>query len=613
MKNLNLNQSQSLAISHKDGPMMVIAGPGSGKTTVITHRVKYLIENYKIHPSEILVITFAKVAAEEMKKRYENITGSTSGVMFATFHSLFFRMLRAHTKIDIKDVLRDEERHDILKKISLEIGIDIEDEELFGSITFEMSLIKNELIDINFYHSKNIPSGDFRSLVNMYEEYKDNHNKLDFDDMLSKCYNMLVNNKGILKIWQNKYKYLMIDEFQDINKAQYSIVKLLVSDLKNVYIVGDDDQSIYKFRGARPDFLLNFSEDFDASNTVLDINYRSTNEIIELSNNVIMKNKVRYNKRIKGTGRSGQTPILLTSEDVNSEALDIAKKIQTLIKTEDIGEICIVYRTNIQSRAFIDAFTNLNIPYQVKDEIPLIYEHFIFKDVSSYMKAALDRNDNISVERIINKPSRYINKGVISSVKDRSTPLIDSLFNSIHLKTWQHGRLDELVFYLDSIKKRNPYDAFKYIRKAVGYDDYIKEYAVFKKVNTRGLFEVLEELSESSKNFETLDAYIDHANTVIQESKNKSQDKSERARGVTLSTMHGVKGAEFDIVFVSSCVEGVIPHERSRTEEEIEEERRLLYVAVTRPRKLLYLSTLKTRYEEEAKLTRFLKDVIGTA
>jgi len=611
MKSLSLNTSQLLAVKHKDGPMMVLAGPGSGKTTVITHRVRYLIENHNISPSKILVITFTKAATSDMKKRYELMVGRTSDVLFSTFHSLFFKILRAHTHISLDNVLKEEQRREVLKNISMHMGIDMGDEEEFlQNLISEISLIKNDLIEIDYYNSMVVSTEDFRNIVAKYETFKQKYNKLDFDDMLYKCYELLSNNKQILHIWQDKFKYLMIDEFQDINKAQYSIIKLLSMPLQNLYIVGDDDQSIYRFRGARPEFLLNFPKDFNnVKTTILDVNYRSTNDIIKLCNKVIIENKVRYDKSIKGTNRNGKPPILLRHEDINQEASNIGNKIKKLIKTIDINEICVIYRTNIQSRAFIDAFTNLNISYQVKDEVPLIYEHFISKDICAYLSLALDKTDNFSLERIINKPKRYINKGIISSYKNTNLPLIDALFSSNQLKQWQIKRIEELIFYLNSVKKRNPCDAFKYIRKAVGYDDYIIEYANFKKINPKGLFEVLEELQESSKSFETLENYINHVNNVIKDSKDNIKDKD--FKGVTLSTMHGVKGLEFRVVFVVSCVEGVIPHEKSKTPLEIEEERRLFYVAMTRPKDLLYISTLNTRYEDKVKVTRFLKGLVN--
>lgn len=614
MKSLKLNESQLLAIKHINGPMMVLAGPGSGKTTVITYRVQYLVQKCMVNPYEILVITFTKVAADEMKKRYENIIGGISQVVFSTFHSLFFKILRAHTNINIENVIKDDERRDILRSIAVRMHIDMGDEEEFlQNIISEITLIKNELIDINYYNSMSISTEDFKGIIHTYETYKQEHNKLDFDDMLTRCYELLTNNSKILKLWQNKFKFLMIDEFQDINKAQYSIIKLLSLPKQNIYIVGDDDQSIYRFRGARPDFLLNFPKDFkNVQTTILDINYRSTNEIIKISNKVISQNKVRYNKLIKGCNRSGVAPVLLRSEDINGEAINIANKIKKISKNTVLNDICVVYRTNIQSRAFIDAFSNLNIPYQVKDEMPLIYEHFISKDICAYIKLALNRNDDKSLEKVINRPKRYINKDIIVSSKNSHIPLIDKLFSSNLLKVWQLKRIEELVFYLNSIKKRQPYDAFKYIRKAVGYDSFIKEYATFKKINPKGLFEIIDELQEASKSYKTLEEYINHVNTIIIETKNKKIDKNKKFNGVTLSTMHAVKGLEFSVVFIASCVEGVIPHEKSKTNLEIEEERRLFYVAMTRPKDILYLSTLNTRYEDKVKLTRFLNSFIKT-
>jgi len=574
---------------------MVIAGPGSGKTTVITHRVKYLIEN-GIDPNNILVITYTKAAATHMEQRYTTI-GGKGNVTFSTFHSLFFRILRRHTNITTNNLLIEDARTAVLKSILKDLDIDW-DEETLQSVSLEISLINNDLLDIDFYKSLAIQEAEFRVLFKTYKTYKEEHDKIDFDDMLTKCYDLLLSDEKIKVQWQQKYKYIMIDEFQDINKIQYHLIKLLCETNKNIYIVGDDDQSIYKFRGARPQFLLNFPKDFEGTATaVLDINYRSSDQIIKLSNNIIKHNDLRYKKIIKGTNRQGDFPILIKTENIDQEAVYIAKKIRQL--NIELDEICVVYRTNIQSRALIDAFSILNIPYKSKEEMPVIYEHFVAKDILAYLQLALDKNNNDALERIVNKPKRYINKGIIANLKGKPC-LIDELCKSRHIKHWQRKPIEELVFHLSKLKKMSPVSSIKYIRKVIDYNSYIKEYAAFKKIGHKGLYEVLSELTESSKNFKTVQDFLTHAENFVK-NKNNQQDT-----GVQLSTMHGVKGLEYKVVFVISCVESLIPHERSHTKEDIEEERRLFYVAVTRAKDMLYLSIVKTRYEEEVKPTRFL-------
>lgn len=599
------NKGQEVATCHKDGPMMVIAGPGSGKTTVITRRAKHLIENYNVPPYLILVITYTKAAATHMQQRYNNIC--SGAVNFFTFHALFFKILREHTSINIADILKEEERAAVLKNILKENNIEW-DEDTLQEVSLELSLIQNDQLDINHYNSLVLVKEDFITLVKSYGNYKKENNKIDFDDMLTRCYDLFINNSSILNKWQNKYKYIMIDEFQDINKVQYNIIKLLCSKNKNLYIVGDDDQSIYKFRGARPQFLLNFQNDFiDTKTAILDINYRSSEEIIKMANIVIIQNTMRFNKIIKGTDRKGTNPKLIKNKDIDSEAIYISNKIKNM--NVPLNDICIVYRTNLQARALVDAFALHNMPYKIKDEMPSVYEHFVSKDLCSYMYLALNINDNVSFENIVNKPSRYINKGIISTLRAKAKKddisLIQAILQTSILKKWKKQPIEDLLYNLSELRKLSPHKAIKYIRNIIGYNGYIKEYAAFKKSSFKGLYEILDELTQASKNFETLEDYL----TYIEDFP-KTIKETQNNNGVHLSTMHGVKGLEYSVVFIISCVETLIPHEKSKTIDEIEEERRLFYVAITRAKDILYLSTITNRHEVKMEPTRFLKGVI---
>lgn len=617
MSTVKLNKNQMNAVDHYKGPMMVLAGPGSGKTTVITYRIKTLIEKYNIPEKDILVITFTKSASEEMQNRFLNVTEKKyNNVTFGTFHSFFFRILRGYYNYSLENIIHEGVRLEVIRGIIQKEKIEVEQEEDFlNSLSLEISLIKNQLIDVKYHNPLSLGKDEFASIYNGYELYKKENNKIDFDDMLIKCYELILNNPVVLKFWQDRYKYILIDEFQDINKVQYECIKLLAAPLYNIFIVGDDDQSIYKFRGAKPEFLLRFPNEYShVESAILDTNYRSTDQIIKICNKIINQNKVRFEKKIIGTNVNGEVASLIKPEDISAEASMVAKKVKGLMGKIPLHEIAIIYRTNIQARAFVDVFMDMNIPYQVRDEMPVIYEHWISKDICAYMKLALDKTDDDSLIRIINRPKRYMSKAIIASCKKQSGSLLKNLHNANNIQMWQLIRIEELDFYLNSIKLRKTYDAFKYIRQAVCYDDYIKEYANYRKMNSSGLFEVLDELQEAAKSYEKIEDYLIHVENVIEESKNKNiekkHDKNAKKDSVILTTMHSAKGLEFHTVFLVGVVEGVIPHEKSKTIEEIEEECRLLYVGMTRAKKKLYISILKNRYEQEAKPSRFLDKLI---
>jgi len=613
-----LNEKQIEAIKHKDGPMMVLAGPGSGKTMVITHRVKYLINNYNINPKEILVITFTKATAEEMKIRFEDLTKGESfskQVSFGTFHSFFFRILRMHYKYSIGNVLKEEHKYNLLKQIANHLEIQYEDEQEFiNELQNEISLMKNELIGMEYYNSMVCSTEKYKEVVNLYENYKSKNKLIDFDDMLCKCYELLVNDENILKYWQSKYKYILIDEFQDINRVQYETTKLIAGKYNNLFVVGDDDQSIYKFRGARPEFLLDFPKDYENTSTViLDINYRSTKNIVDASKRVISNNENRYEKEIVTLKEDGKKPIKIECKDSEEEAKVIAERFIKLNKSgTPFKEMAVIYRTNIQSRAIVDIFMDMNIPFTVRDQVQSVYNHWVAKDIIAYLKLVLDKSENESFERIINKPKRYINKYIVTEAKKRGKLLIDEIYHIEDLKRWQIDRLEELRFQLQHIKGKPTYKAIKYIRKTIGYDNYLIEYAEYRNIGIKGLKEILDEIQESCKNYEEVEqwlAHIDEVNQEVAEQKktkiynNKDEDK------IVLTTLHGAKGLEFENVWITGVVEGVIPHEKSVKPSDVEEERRLFYVGMTRAKKSLFLSTVETKYEEEVNKSRFLEEM----
>ena len=606
-----LSESQRAAVVHGTGPMMVLAGPGSGKTTVIIYRVSYLINEMHVDPNKILVITFTKSATEEMRKRFINLTGNSgAGVTFSTFHALFYRIIRSSGSLQLNSILSDDERREAIKKIIDAMRLEADDETV-QAVCNEISKLKNDLISLDSYNPVSMGADEFAQAARAYEAFKDNNNKLDFDDMLVKCHEILVNSPQILRIWQDRYPYILVDEFQDICQAQYKCVCLLARASGNLFIVGDDDQSIYRFRGARPEFLLRFPTDFpNTAQSVLDINYRSTEPVIKLCNSVISRNSTRYSKVMTGTNKKGPNPAIIKAEDANEEALAIGRLIKAQItKGRPPEGMAVIYRVNIQSRALTDAFMNLNIPYQVKDEAPSIYEHWISKDIYAYLRLSYERGADECCRRIINKPKRYINNVLTASSLNAGDGLLSGLYGNKRLKLWQLTRIEELIRGLNNIVKRSPSEAIKYIRNIIGYNDYLEEYGQYRRLNPSGLYEVLDELQEAAKPFKKnpeFTAHIENAAAAAKQQKKAGIKDGHTIQGVLLSTMHSAKGLEFDSVFIAGAVEGYIPHEKSKTAPELEEERRLLYVGLTRAKRNLYISIIKKRHEADVKPTRFL-------
>lgn len=608
------HENQIKAITHGEKPMFVLAGPGSGKTTVIIHRVKYLLEVKKISPKKITVITFTKATVTEMKARFAAlcVPGGT-GVTFATFHSLFFRILRGTYHYTLEQLINEDEKWKVLRSLFRENEIDTEDEdESIRDFLSDYSLMKNELSNPYGYEPNHTNPNVFRVICGQYEAFKERQGKLDFDDMLTQCYELLSHEPTTLAFWQNQLQYLLIDEFQDINKAQYECVKMLALPENNLFIVGDDDQSIYGFRGARPEFLLHFPRDYpDAAQTVLDINYRSTGKIIALSTKIIAANKQRFTKNMKGVHGDGHKSVFFSAEDSADEVEKIIDKIHQLLK-EGIPyhEIAIIYRTNIQGGSFARLLADKGIPYEMKDTGINIYRHFIAQDLLAYLSLVLHGEDDESAKRIINRPKRYISKELLADAQRMQRPLLDALSCCSGLKKWQAERLENLKINIKHMKKMKPYEALKYIREVIAYDDYLQDYAAFRRANLQGYFEIADELVYAAKGLETIEDYFERIRTLNEEMSRQKQNQGKVTESaVVLSTMHSAKGLEFEAVFIPSIVEGLIPHEKSETPEELEEERRLFYVAATRAKRRLFLSVVEKRHDKEVERSRFLKEL----
>ena len=615
----NLNNNQLSAVKHINGPCMVLAGPGSGKTRVITYRIANMVINENIKPTSILAISFTKASSIEMKNRALSLSNDyrMDRVNYGTFHSIFFKILRYFEKYKLESILDEKTKRmvlkQILKKLEVENG---EDDEVIGQVINEISYVKNELMDKIDFKSEILRKDEFIQAYNLYEEHKEQLNKIDFDDMLIKTYNLLKYNKMALDMVRNVYKYILVDEFQDINRVQFEVLKLISNPNNNIFVVGDEDQSIYGFRGARPDFLLQFEKYFNNTTKILlDINYRSKNEIIDIANRLIEKNENRYDKVIKCNQGNGAKVSYISPEDSEEEAVYIAKDILEEIKKDNVeyADFAVIYRTNIQSRALVDVFMDMRIPFVVKDAIVTIYDHWAAQDVLAYLRIGLNPKSNKDWVRIINKPFRYISRDSINMIKDEDD-FINALINKCDLKPKQIKTMNDLDIDLSYLKTLNPKNAISYIRSSLDYDRYILDYCSNRKIKANGLVEILNELESSATNFKTIEEYLNHIERVKSELLDNKQNKN--TDGVIFTTMHSAKGLEFKNVYIIGANEGTIPHEKSydlenkeKKLEQIEEERRLMYVAITRAEENLYISSPINKYGKKVSKSRFIDDI----
>lgn len=604
-----LNTAQREAVCHETGPMLVLAGPGSGKTTVLLCRILRLIEKGLAKPEEILALTFSKAAAEEMRERFLWAKGKT-GVSFGTFHSFFFRILRSKYGWGAERVFQEEERRKVLRHIVEEMQWDIPDiEELVSQFIVQLSLMNSELESIRTFTPVGMPAEEFRKLYYAYEGYKERNEKLDFDDMLTLCYQLLAEDAGVRAYWQGKYKFILVDEFQDINKAQFECLQILIKPHQNFFVVGDDDQSIYAFRGARPDFLLHFLTLYpDAEKVTLNINYRSTKRIISLAERVIAHNETRFAKHMKGVGEEGERATFFLAEDARKEAACIAEKIAAqLDEGMPLSEIAVIYRTNLQGTTFARALYQRGIPYDLRENSGNLYEHWVTKDLLAYLLLAENEESDAPLRRILNKPKRYIGKDLLAEAEDMPYTLLRSLFVCPSLHKWQEQQLENLRVDLSYVRKKSPYDGLKYIRKVIGYDQYLEDFAAYRHTSAQTLTEIADEILETAKDCADVMMFRQRLEELSSQMKEQTRRRGQERRGVALLTMHGAKGLEFRSVFLPALVEGMVPHEKGFAE--IEEERRLFYVAMTRAGEKLCLSAAKKQQEKERKPSRFLAEI----
>lgn len=603
------NPSQKRAIAHLSGPMMVLAGPGSGKTSVIVERTAYMTEEGGISPSNILVVTFSRAAAKEMKERFLNFTGQQyTPVTFGTFHGVFYGILKNAYGFTAANILSEEEKAGMLKEMILNYGGELAEEGDFPEeIAKEISVVKGNRISLEHYYSSCCPDEVFRQIYQGYSRICRERRKLDFDDMLLYCYELFEQRKDILAAWQNKFQYILVDEFQDINQLQYDIIRMLAAPQENLFIVGDDDQSIYHFRGARPEIMLNFTRDYPrAEKVILDVNYRCSKKILGSAMKVIGENKTRFQKKLSTPNEEGNAICVREFQNPREEYLAVVSELRSrLEKGEKLEDTAILLRTNQEAEGLVGALMERQVPFNMKEKLPNLFHHWICRNLISYMRFAAGDRSRKNFLEFMNRPNRYISRDALSLSPEISFDQLKEFYKD---KDWMCDRITTLETHLRILKGLTPYAAVNFIRKGMGYEEYLHEYAEYRKIKPEELCEILDRLTESTKGMNSLEeweAYIEDYTRKLEEQARKQEQERE---GVLISTLHGVKGLEYDRVYILNVNEGSMPYRKAVLEPAIEEERRLFYVGMTRARKQLTLGYVRTQYEKKREPSRFLKE-----
>ncbi len=609
---MSLNQAQTEAVAHHRGPCMVLAGPGSGKTLTIVKRIEYLIQTYKVRPEEILVITFTKYAAREMRERFFALKKNGQGtVTFGTFHGIYYGILKWAYGIRQMDLLPEDQKAELIRLAMEDAGWEEMGEaesqkEQIRELAEEIASLKNQAVLAESFSPASCEKDRFLKIYRAYESRKDSCHKIDFEDMLIRCRDLFLQRPDILKKWQEKFRYILVDEFQDINQVQYDVIRMLASPEDNLFVVGDDDQSIYGFRGARPGVMRQFMKDYPGARTVLlDINYRSTGNIVKSALRVIGRNRNRYDKKIRALAGTGETVHVQEVKDPLEESRYVAEEIKKRLEQSiRPSRIAVLYRTNVDARALSETLTEYQIPFFMREKIRNIYDHMTAVDISSYFHLAMGNRQRKYFLQVANRPNRYIGRDAMKE-PDIS---YESLRNFYCDKEWMMDRIDQWEWDMKMLNEKAPFAAIQYIRKSMGYDEFLKGYAEFKGLDKEELFGALDEIQQAAKHYKDMESWFAHVEDYRKALGAQKQEGADE-NSIRLMTVHGAKGLEYDTVFLIHANEGCIPYKKAKTPEEIEEERRLFYVAMTRAKKKLTISYVKEKNGKEQRPSRFAEEL----
>ncbi|WP_051531293.1 ATP-dependent helicase [Clostridiisalibacter paucivorans] len=619
-QNIRFNTTQESAINHVSGPALVLAVPGSGKTTLLVCRTANLIINKGVSPNNILSLTFSKASERDMKKRFNGLFGDTINTKFSTIHSFSYGVINQYCRIKkIKYTLLESKKasmnkYNILRQIYERTNSSTINEDKLEELINTIGYVKNMMYNIgDFREFNDFGIKNFSIIFKKYEEYKKINNYIDFDDMLTMTYYILKSNANILNTYQSRYKYIQLDEGQDTSKIQYEIIKLLSKSHNNIFIVADDDQSIYGFRGAYPEILLNFKEQFKSGRIFfMEENYRSSKNIVSVSHKFIQNNKIRYEKKLFTKNKIHKPIEIMKFKDEFQQLEQLIKKLKSLSNYSDTA---ILYRNNISSIALSKALLENNIPFSVTDNKFNFFNHWILKDISAFIKLSLDNTDIVSLEKIYYKMNGYIPKSAINFIKNsnESRSVFDKLLLYPDFKSFQLKNIKRINKEFKILSKLSPLKGLEHILSSLNYNDYLKDnckafghsYDNIKSILSAlkiiafyslGLIDFLNEIPRLR---------YDMANTVKKHDSNK----------LRMSTIHSSKGLEFKRVFIIDLIENEFPSSTSISQhlngngELLEEERRLFYVGMTRAKEELYLLTIQSKNNEPVKQSTFISEL----
>ena len=625
-----LNDKQYEAVINTEGPCLVIAGAGSGKTKVLTHKIAYLIQEKNIAPWNILAITFTNKAANEMKERIANLVGEQAkDLWMGTFHSICVKILRSHIeKIGYESsfiIFDTSDQRTLIKRCIKELNLD---DKMFTdrSVQSEISNAKNEMLEPDQYLARN--KGDFRKekiaeVYSMYQKNLKENNAVDFDDIINFTIKILKENPEIADYYANKFQYVLVDEYQDTNKAQFTLVKFFAKNNGNITVVGDNDQGIYSFRGADISNILNFEKDFKGTKIIkLEQNYRCTGNILKIANSVIKNNETKYNKKLWTQNETGNLPKIYSASDEYDEGRYIVEQIEHLRRQEgyNYSDFAVLYRMNTQSRAIEDILSREGIPYKVVGGLKF-FERKEIKDIISYLRLIQNPMDNLSLTRIINEPKRGIGRTSLDKVQDLAVENETSMYEIIK-NSDQYGlnrvfmNSREFVNAIEELRNKKDdiliSELVKLTLKKTGYTNALEEE---KTLEAENRIENLDEFLTVAMEFEKQEA--DNSLQNFLEGMTLSSDidnVDESEESVTLMTLHSAKGLEFPVVFLVGMEEGIFPGYKSIGEPTaLEEERRLCYVGITRAKRNLFLTCSKKRTmfgsTSYNMISRFVKEI----
>ncbi len=607
---MGFNQAQKRAVTHGAGPCQVLAGPGSGKTLTIVNRIRYLIEECHIRPEEILVVTFTRFAAAEMKERLCSLMGRREiPVTAGTFHGIYYGILKWAYRFGPQNILSEEEKYQLLRPIVGRQELEPSDEEDFlRDIAEEIGRVKNNRTDISEFVSSKCGAETFRDIYREYEKERKALRKIDFDDMLVVCYELFASRPDVLAMWQKRFRYILVDEFQDINRVQYDVLRMLAFPENNLFVVGDDDQAIYGFRGADPEIMFRFGKDYPgAEQILLDVNYRSTSNIVSNSLKVIGNNLKRFDKKIETVRDKGDFLHVQELKDPNEEAQYVAdvieKRVESGVPAEDMA---VLFRIHTDARPVAEELIRRKMPFQMREHLPNLYDHFIAKDIQAYFRLAMGKISRGDLLRVMNRPKRYIGRDSLSG----GAASFEEIRNFYCDKDWMMDRIDQFEWDVKMLARMAPYAAIQYVRKRIGYDDFLKDYAYTNKIERSALNEVLAEIGEAARPYATIEEWFTHIGEYTEALKKKERAKEASREGVRLMTLHAAKGLEFDTVLLIGANEGRMPYKKAVSEKAEEEERRLFYVGMTRAKNVLKICYVKEKNGKETAPSRFVDELL---